>query len=144
MFTKERAAIARAVAISPPSCGWRATCRRCCPTTDAEGVILSKDCVEGLVSGTNIIFRGGSEFEFVPFLRRCCRATCRCCATTDVVGVILSKDRVEGLVSGTNIIFLGGFEFKYVHDVFIEGAHCADGAGDVGGRGIHWCCLMKN
>jgi hypothetical protein len=48
------------------------------------------------------------------------------------VGVILSKDRVEGLVSGTNIIFRGGFEFEFVHDVFSEGAHCADGARDVG------------
>jgi len=46
--------------------------------------------------------------------------------------VILSKDRVEGLVSGTNIIFRGGFEFEFVHDVFSEGAHCADGARDVG------------
>jgi hypothetical protein len=62
----------------------------------AEGVILSKDRVEGpLVSGMNIIFRGGFEFEFVPFLWRHWRATCQCCVTTDVVGVILSKYRVE-------------------------------------------------
>jgi len=83
-----------------------------------------------------------SHSEITPFLRRRWRATCQCCTTTDAKSMILSKDRVKGLVSGTNIIFQGGFEFEFVH-VFSEGAHCADGTRDVGGRGIHRCCWIK-
>ena len=76
----------------------------------------------------------------IPFLRCCCRATCQCCATANAEGEILSKDSVKGLVSGTNIIFQGGFEFEFFH-IFSERARCADGAWDVGGRGIH-CLIM--
>jgi hypothetical protein len=77
----------------------------------------------------------------IPFLRRCCCATCQCCATADTEGEILSKDSIKGLVSGTNIVFLGGFEFKFFQ-IFSERACFADGAWDVGGRGIH--CLMMD
>ena len=70
----------------------RATCR-CCATTDAEGVILTRTCkesaeglvsikdsVEGLVSGTNIIFRGG--FEFVHIISE----GAQCAGSARVVG----------------------------------------------------------
>ena len=70
----------------------RAT-RRCCATTDAEGVILTRTCkesaeglvsikdsVEGLVSGTNIIFRVG--FEFVHIISE----GARCAGGARVVG----------------------------------------------------------
>jgi hypothetical protein len=78
-----------------------------------------------------------------PILRRCCCTTCRCCATAAAEGeILLRKDSVEGLVSDTNIFFRGGLEFEFFQ-ILGERARFADGALDVGVRGIHRLMMDK-
>jgi hypothetical protein len=109
----------------------RAT-RRCCATTDTEGVILTRTCkesteglvsikesVDGLVSGTNIIFRvgvhiisegawcaGGARVVGGRGIHRCCwkksepRSSARYITDPDTMGSIsISGYRANGFLT---------------------------------------------